>query len=229
MSIVYSTVWDGSVDVTLQNLSGRGFDVIYGLSSAGQPSDVRILGGDFGPCENVSQGGGCPTYLSGANIVVDGVRIHDMTSNDLATYHVDGMFIRGCSGCAVRNSTFSGNMVTNIRIQNCCGLSANSNLMIEGNRFYPPLDADGVTKRSDAIDIDTPTPGLVIRSNTFDPAAGPLFTRTGYSGERLVQNKMLYIGPCASGVSYESNTVKAFSATWGNVLCGSDQWGTWSF
>jgi hypothetical protein len=223
MTIGYTAVWDGGSDITLQNLSGRGFDVISGGSGWPLPDNVRVLGGNFGPCEAVAQNGNCTNRMIGTNIVVDGVSIHDVTSNDLARFHVDGIFLRGCQGCAVRNSTFRTNDITNIRIQNCCGLPSNQNVVLENNSFGQPNGG-----RDDGIDIDTATPGLIIRNNVFDPNTGPNFDGSGYNGERLSQNKMKYLGWCVPNVSYESNLVKQFSTYTGNTLCGTDSWGNWS-
>jgi hypothetical protein len=220
MNIDYTEVWDGAEDIALKNLQGRSFDVLYGGGSS-PPSNVRILGGDFGSCEMIADAKECVNYVSGQNVVIDGARLHDITSNDLVTAHVDGIFVRGCQGCAIRSSTFSGNDVTNIRIQNCCDLPQNTNLTIESNSFGQPNDG-----RADGVDIDTATPGLVIRGNVFDPSSGPWFSRSGYNGERLVQNKMQYVTACVPGVSYESNMVRPnFNA---NTLCGTDFWGNWS-
>ncbi len=224
MSVGFATVWDGAVDIVLQNLTARGFDIVYDGSSLPAPSDVRVVGGDYGPCEAVAQNGNCTNRMVGSNIVIDGANIHEVTSNDPARLHTDGIFMRGCQGCAVRNSKFWLNDVTNIRIQNCCSLPANQNITIENNSFGQPND-----NKADAVDVDSATPGLVLRGNVFDPASGPLFDGGPYNGERLVQNKMRYLGPCVPGVSYEGNTVQPFGEFTGNVLCGTDAWGSWSF
>ncbi len=220
MTIGYTAAWEGSDDVVLQNLKGRGFDIVSAGSGISLPNNVRVVGGDFGPCEAVSQGGNCTNRMIGTNIVVDGASIHDVTTNDAATYHVDGIFMRGCSSCTVRNTTFRGNDVTNIRIQNCCGLTPNQNITLANNSFGQPNGG-----RSDGVDVDTATGGLVFESNTFDPLTGPVIlagTAT-FNG-----NKMMYAnGPCVAGATYVGNTVKPFSAFY-NVLCGStDKWGNW--
>jgi hypothetical protein len=216
-----TTVWDGSSDVELRNLHGRGFDIIYGASTAPMPDNVRVIGGDFGPCEATSFAGGCTVRLIGTNLLVDGAHIHNVTSRDLGTYHVDGIFIRGCRGCTVRRSVFFGNMITNIRVQNCCELPPNQNITIENNWFAPPLQGDGATPRTDAIDFDDPVPGLVVRNNSFAENAGPAFGRGDWNGTnaRIANNLMLNF-PCVAGVTYSHNVFIPFSRDTGNRPCG---------
>jgi hypothetical protein len=221
MTVGRASVWDGSVDVTLQNLTARGFNVVYSLGAIPSPADVRIVGGNYGPCESVAQAGDCVNYISGTNVVIDGATIHDVTSNDLVRYHVDGMFVRGCQGCTIRNSKFWKNMITNIRLQNCCGLSANERITIENNWFGPSLDGDGVRLRGDAIDFDTPIPGLVVRNNSFAENAGPLFQPNGWTGTNaLVVNNLMANFPCIAGVTYSHNVFIPSSGSFGSAACG---------
>lgn len=220
MTIGYTAVWEGSDDVVLQNLKGRGFDIVSAGSGIALPNNVRVVGGDYGPCEAVAQNGNCTSRMIGTNIVVDGATIHDVTSNNPSLYHTDGIFMRGCSGCAVRNTTFRTNDVTNIRIQNCCGLTPNQNITLANNSFGQPNGG-----RSDGVDVDTAVQGLVFENNTFDPLSGPVILA---GTATFTGNKMMYAnGPCVAGATYIGNTVKPFSQYY-NVLCGTtDKWGSW--
>ncbi len=214
-------VWDGSADVELRNIHARGFDIVYGASSAPPPDNVRVIGGDFGPCEATSFAGDCTSRMVGTNLLVDGARIHNVTSADLNTYHVDGVFVRGCQGCTIKRSLFYGNMITNIRVQNCCQLPPNTNIAIENNWFAPALQGDNVTPRGDAIDFDDPVAGLVVRNNSFAESAGPALARADWTGTnaRLVNNLMMNFA-CVTGVTYSHNIFVPFSPFTGNNPCG---------
>ena len=103
MAVGYLRAWDGTRDITWRNIRGRTFDVFS--ETAGVTQDVSVLGGVFGPCEAPREEA-CTVRLTGRNVLVDGVTIYGVTSTDLVNWHVDGMFIRGCNGCVVRNSKF---------------------------------------------------------------------------------------------------------------------------
>jgi hypothetical protein len=211
MTIGYLRAWEGSSDLLWQNIKGKHFDVF-------DATDVVISGGDYGPCQAPRDDNACVSRIAGtaARVTLDGVAIHDVTSTDLANYHVDGMFIRGGRDIVIRNSRFWGNMITNIRVQDqeCC---KNSNILIENNWFAAPLQGDGVSPRFDAIDIDNDMDGLVIRNNSFS-ASGLQLLGT-YTRARIVGNLMTSAG-CAPGVSYSHNVVVPFSAEAGQRGCG---------
>ena len=131
MAIRYIRAWARSRDLLWQHINGAHFDVF-------DATDVVIRGGDYGPCQAPRDDPSCVSRIAGraARVTVDGVTMHDVTSTDLANYHVDGMFIRGGTDIVIRNSKFWGNMITNIRVQDqaCC---KNGNLLIENNWFNP--------------------------------------------------------------------------------------------
>lgn len=219
MSVGYLRAWDGTADVEWRNITGRTFEI---LSSSGSPyppsTNVSVIGGSFGPCQ-APRDQGCTTKLIGSNLVVDGATIFGSTSSDLANYHADGMFIRGCRDCAVRRTKFRGNMVTHIRIQDCCGLPASQNVVLENNWFSAPVDRDGSSPRGDAIDVDNPIPTLLIRNNSFAENTGVVFGNGNFSGTRLVGNLMMNF-PCVAGVSYSYNLFIPLNPTgWGTTPC----------
>ena len=55
------------------------------------------------------------------------------------------MAIFGGRNITIRGTKFYGNMITNIRVQNCCGNTPVGNLTVENNWFGPPLQGDGVS------------------------------------------------------------------------------------
>lgn len=210
MNVKYMRSWRGSQNLRWENIDGMHFDV---LDSA----NVTISGGDFGPCQAPRDDLSCVSRIAGtsSNVVVENTSIHDVTSTDLVNYHVDGMFIRGGSNIVIRNSKFWGNMITNIRVQEqpCC---ANTNLLIENNWFNVPLQGDGVSARSDAINVDTPVRGnLTIQFNSFAESAGPQVV-----GPALVKGNLMQNATCAPGVTYAYNMFIPFSAFTGQSPCG---------
>ena len=213
MAVGYLRAWDGTSDVVWENIKGKTFDVF-------SSDNVRILGGDFGPCQTPAYSP-CTPRLIGTNNVIDGAAIHDVTSTNLTDYHVDGLFIRGCRGCTVRRTKFWGNMITNIRVQDCCQQPQTQNLTLENNWFASPLQGDGRSIRADAVDIDNPVPGLLIRNNSFSESSGPAFGSGSFAGTRtrVVGNLMMNF-PCVDGVTYSYNLFIPFNSEgWGSSPC----------
>jgi hypothetical protein len=230
----YPVVW-GSRNVSLLNLSGRGFDVFrYDLAGDGENegADVLVKGGDWGPCEAPRQDG-CTVRIIGTRIVVDGVTIHDVTSTDLANYHVDGMFVRGCVDCKVLNSKWYGNYITNIRVQNCCLLPANRNLEVADNWFGCPLTGAARACRGDGIDIDNDVPSLHIHHNSYAAGTGTQWAVTGdgcctyvpqTDAEELRNIAAAWpdYAPCNTGARVTENARTTRPNGGAYRLCGSD-------
>jgi pectate lyase len=207
MRIELLRAWDGAGDLLWSNIRGRTFNVLSGDEpSLGDTHDIRVVGGSFGPCQ-APRDEACTVTLVGTNVVVDGVTIRGVSSTDLANFHVDGMFIRGCRNCTIRNSKFVDNMITNIRIQNCCNLPDNRDITIANNWFEASVDADGVSQRGDAVDVDTPTPNLTFWNNSFSQNAGLSFADIDFGGSvRVVGNLMANLyGGCRAGITYANN------------------------
>lgn len=220
--VILVRIWGGNSN-KLTNVTGKDFQVLP------PASNTVVQGGSYGPCD--ANGGTCTPLVAGTGTVVNGARLHHQVTSDAVCCHVDGMFIRGCHFCVVSNSSFDHNMVTNIRIQNCCGLT-NDHLQLLNNRFDVPYNDLALTQtRGDGVDIDNEVPQFVADSNVFEPTTGFSGTPDSPPGDMVFRNnKMRYImGPCPTGVTFENDTVKPFSDTWGNQLCGTDQWGDWTF
>src|SRR5262249_1543138 len=212
MEVTYLRAWNGSDDLVFQNVSGRHFDVF-------NSSNVSVLGGSYGPCQAPADDPSCVIRIAASsNVLVSGVSIHGITSTDLANYHVDGLFIRGSTGAVVRDSKFWGNMITNIRIQDQPGF-VDQNITLENNFFDASLQGDGSSRRWDAVDVDNPVSGLVVRNNSFAVDAGLQLTGT-FSNARVVGNVMRYGGNCEAGVTYTSNVFMPFSAYGMQPGCG---------
>jgi hypothetical protein len=212
MNVTYLRAWAGTRAVTWENIHGQHFDVFDAV-------DLRVVGGVYGPCQAPRDDPACVSRIAGTatGIIVDGVTIQGVTSTDLANYHVDGLMIRGCTSCTVRNSRFLRNMITNIRVQNqaCC---INQNLTIENNWFGPALQGNNSSTRFDGIDVDDPVPGLLVRMNSFAPGTG-LQLIGSYSDARVVGN-LLSNATCAAGVRYAYNVYVPFSPYTGQAPCG---------
>ena len=96
-------------DITFRNMDARNFMVM-------SASDVNVIGGDYGPASACggSYGGsnnsirrfaenGAPNPT---NILIDGVRIHDVVSDNFTQCHIEGLaiFAGKASPCATRSS-----------------------------------------------------------------------------------------------------------------------------
>jgi hypothetical protein len=216
MSIGYIRAWQGTNDVLWQNITGSSFGVI-------SATHLTIRGGSFGPCL-APRDANCTPLLLGSNLLVDGVAIHDQTLVPGSGAHVDGMFIRGCQTCTVRNSKFWGNMITNIRIQDCCGNVPNSDITLQNNFFAAPLTgAPGGATRFDAVDFDTPIPNLRIISNSM-MNSGIGFVNAVASAPALVTGNIFGRAGCDPNATYAYNVFVPFSQFTGQQSCsGTDR------
>lgn len=149
---------------TFKDLQGPWFDILGG-------SNNTVSGGDYGDCV-ADASNSCTGRLTGDGQMIDGVTIHNITSSNETVFHPDGTFVRGCTSCVIRNSTYYNNQITNIRIQNCCGLSNNNGLEIYNNQFGFEFQNWSAGSGFSApgwsgIQNDTETPSLVIAFNSF--------------------------------------------------------------
>jgi hypothetical protein len=131
-------------DITFRNMDARNFMVM-------SASDVNVLGGDYGPASDCGGPyGGSNNSIrrfaeNGApnpsNILIEGVRIHDILSYNLTQCHMEGLAIFAGNGVTVRNSKFWGNSVYDIFLQSNSGPV--SNLLIENNWLASPVGQSG--------------------------------------------------------------------------------------
>ena len=131
-------------DITFRDMDARNFMVL-------SASNVSVIGGDYGPASDCGGPyGGSNNSIrrfaeTGApnpqNILIEGVRIHDITSENLTNCHIEGLAIFAGEGVTVRNSKFWGNSVYDIFLQSNSGPV--SKLLIENNWFASPVGQSG--------------------------------------------------------------------------------------
>jgi hypothetical protein len=213
MKVTYLRAWEGSERLLWENIDAVHFDM--------NAADSTVRGGDYGPCQAPRDDASCLSRVLGSsrNVLVENASFHNITSTDLANYHVDGFAVFGGANVTLRDNKFFGNMITNIRVQTCCGNTPISNLLIENNWFAPPLQGDGVSTNANGIDVDTSVPGLKIRFNSFAEGGYPQITGS-QSGAELTGN-LLTQATCVAGVKYAYNVFKPWSDVQGQNACGS--------
>jgi hypothetical protein len=131
-------------DITFREMDARNFMVL-------SASNVNVIGGDYGPASDCGGPyGGSNNSIrrfaeTGApnpqNILVEGVRIHDITSENLTNCHIEGLAIFAGEGVTVRNSKFWGNSVYDVFLQSNSGPV--SKLLIENNWFASTVGQGG--------------------------------------------------------------------------------------
>ncbi len=212
-------------DITFRNMDARNFMVM-------SASDVRVIGGDYGPASDCGgpYGGsnnsirrfaedGAPNPT---NILIEGVRIHDITSYNLTQCHIEGLAIFAGAGVTVRNSKFWGNSVYDVFLQSNSGPV--SNLLIENNWFASPVGQSGSGSGSSTLAFSGGSSDFVnstIRHNSFNGYVS--FDDNGnnpaYSNFKAVGNigQPMY-GSCSlKGVIYRYNLWKGMACGTGDV------------
>ncbi len=131
-------------DITFRDMDARNFMVM-------SASNVNVIGGDYGPASDCGgpYGGsnnsirrfaenGAPNPQS---ILIEGVRIHDIVSENFTQCHIEGLAIFAGEGVTVRNSKFWGNSVYDIFLQANSGPV--SKVLIENNWFAATVGQGG--------------------------------------------------------------------------------------
>ncbi len=209
-------------DVTFRDMEARNFMVL-------SASDVRVIGGDYGPASACggSYGGSNNSIrrleVSGApnptNILIEGVRIHDIVSHNFSQCHIEGLAIFAGEGVTVRNSKFWGNSVYDIFLQANSGPV--SGVTIENNWMASPVGQGGSGSGSSALAFSGGSGNFantLVRHNSFNGYVS--FDDNGnnpaYQNFRAVGNiGKLTWGSCSlQGVIYRYNL-------WQGNACGS--------
>jgi hypothetical protein len=196
--------------VRFERLDGASFQ-IFGSSN------VTILGGDWGP---MSEPGGMESRISPDggvlnsnphDILLDGLKIHDVTSQDLNTYHVGGLLFVSGYNIAIRNTTFERVAVYDMEIQDftsvaCCGMKYGNahDVTIENNRFGAPVLAPplGTADQNDGqpeVQFDPqngPWTNWTIRHNSFVNGVAPAF-----DGEATAYTNFVVTGNIGGGLT----------------------------
>lgn len=139
-------------DITFREMDARNFMVL-------SASDVNVIGGDYGPASDCGGPyGGSNNSIrrfaeTGApnpqNILVEGVRIHDIISENFTQCHIEGLAIFAGEGVTVRNSKFWGNSVYDIFLQSNSGPV--SKVLIENNWFAATVGQGGAGSGSSSL------------------------------------------------------------------------------
>lgn len=212
-------------DITFRNMDARNFMVM-------SASDVNVIGGDYGPASDCGgpYGGsnnsirrfaenGAPNP---ANILIEGVKIHDITSYNLTQCHMEGLAIFAGNGVTVRNSKFWGDSVYDIFLQSNSGPV--SNLLIENNWLAASVGQGGSGSGSSSLAFSGSSSDFAnstIRNNSVngyisfdDNGVNPAyvnFKAVGNIGQPLY-------GACSlRGVIYRYNVWKGMACGTGDV------------
>ena len=200
---------ENSNGVTFQNLvSNNGAIGIYGASN------ITFTGGSYGNTNRYKS----QVYPGGsgghnANITIKGVTIHDVRSDDLVNFHVEGMLVSDGNGINLSGNTFYNNDVFDLSI-GVFGIATLSNITVENNFF-------ATNNNNNSLGLNTNTTswnGLNVRNNSAlvsmrHPECSGGCTNVIYSGN---------ISPiggtwqCVAAVTYRNNV---WTGVGGN--CGS--------
>ena len=139
-------------DITFRDMDARNFMVM-------SASNVNVIGGDYGPASDCGGPyGGSNNSIrrfaeNGApnpqNVLIEGVRIHDIISENFTQCHIEGLAIFAGEGVTVRNSKFWGNSVYDIFLQSNSGPV--SKLLIENNWMAASVGQGGSGSGSSAL------------------------------------------------------------------------------
>jgi len=190
----------GANGVTFQNLvTSNGNLGVY------HASNVAFIGGSYGGTNRYKS----EIYPDGAwnhnsNITVEGVTIHDVRSDDLATYHVEGLLLSDGNGVTISGNTFYNNDVFDLSV-GVFGSATLSNLTIENNVF-----ASTGPNAMSGLGLNTNTTswnGLNVRNNSAlvsmrHPECGGRCTNVKYSGNI---SPLAGSWQCVSAVTYRNN------------------------
>jgi hypothetical protein len=215
-------------DITFRNMDARNFMVM-------SASDVSVIGGDYGPASDCGgpYGGsnnsirrfaetGAPNP---ANILIQGVKIHDIHSEELIQCHIEGLAIFAGNGVTVRNSKFWGNSVYDVFLQSNSGPV--SNLLIENNWFAATVGQGGTGSGASTLAFSGGSSDFAnstIRHNSFNGYVS--FDDNGvnpaYANFKAVGNiGQPSYGSCSlRGVIYRYNLWKGMACGSGDVNLG---------
>jgi len=190
----------GANGVTFQNLvTDNGALGVY------HASNITFLGGSYGGTNRYKS----EVYPDGSwqhnsNITVQGVTIHDVRTDDLVNYHVEGMLVSDGSGVTISGNTFYNNDVFDLSV-GVFGSATLSNVTIENNFF-----ASSGSNFDSSLGINTNTTswnGLTVRYNSAlvymrHPICSGGCTNVTYTGNL---SPLVNSGQCVSAVTYRNN------------------------
>jgi hypothetical protein len=209
MAVTEVSIWTPASEVTLDQIDGGSF-VIQGARN------VRILGGDWGPCDS-SGPSACRTqnFITddtrlgqvSRDILIDGAVIHDYKIT-APEDHFECLYMTGGTNITIRNTRFA-NCETYAIYLTPRPWAAFRNLVIERNRFGRTCCL-GTSDRSSAINFGgTPdSPGVrstSIRRNSFVPGQGVVQEGGPATAEVAITGNILEHTGCITNVSYGGN------------------------
>jgi hypothetical protein len=215
----------GTRDVTLRGLDAGSF-TLWGVR------DVRVLGGDWGPC-HVGPDTDCsnakidsgPDRFPTSDVLVDGARFHDFRFgpecwNVGSECHFECMYVNGSRNVTIRNSKFRDCALYDIFVTLSGPAAANVGhvgLTIENNWFDTPWDENGPAtaqrRRSSALALNwcqnSPLGyrDVRIRFNSFQRSTGILHDlnpECRFENVRVVGNLLAW-DACDTRWSYDYN------------------------
>jgi hypothetical protein len=127
-------------------------------------SDIRVLGGDYGPSVNsVSQiKSAAGSSVAPTRILLDGVNVHDYTRTD-ANQHMECLHVMAANGVTIRNSRFDDCSIFGISFNHHGDSPAMRGMLVENSWFGDVLDGG-----SYAIHFSSGNPcEATIRFNSF--------------------------------------------------------------
>jgi hypothetical protein len=123
------TTYSETADVTFRNLDVHG--AIFTQSS----TDISIVGGSVGGIQDYKPLiGAWPPGTTNHNILIDGVRFHDITRSG-PSVHIECLLVGGVDGLVIRNSTFKNCDVFDVSIAELNDSGPVRNVVIENNFF----------------------------------------------------------------------------------------------
>ena len=190
----------GANGVTFQNLvtSNGNLGVYHAFN-------VSFLGGSYGGTNHyMSQIYPDGSWQHNANITVKGVTIHDVRSDDLANYHVEGILVSDGNGVTISGNRFYNNDVFDLSL-GVFGNATLSNITVEDNFF-----ASTGANFDSSLGINTNTTswqGLNVRNNSAlvymrHPVCSGGCTNVEYSGNI---SPLVGTSQCISSVTYRHN------------------------
>jgi hypothetical protein len=201
--------------VTLRDVTGRTFEI----DSA---TDVTIAGGSWGPASACGGPYGGDnnsirdvTGVVPADILIDGVTIHDVQSYNLVDCHIEGLAIFAGHHVRVSHCRFYGDSVYDVFVQANSGPI--SGLTFRGNWMAMPVGTDGV-ENGTVIGFSAITSNVLVADNRFnyvisldDDGLNPIYSNFKLTGNVGV---LPYLGCTLRGIAWVHNL-------WRNGACSA--------
>jgi len=202
------TVSDWYVRGGAEDVTFRGMNVqLFFIRSA---SHVRVLGGSVGGIDDGSAPTIGSTYRSivpSRDIVIDGVRFHDITRRASPGAHVQCLFVQSVDGLVIRRSSFRNCAVFDVYVNNIGVGPVPKNMLFE-NDLFGHASSGGFYSLYVRNDPGDTIDGLVVRYNSM--VQGPHFDRGAYTRSSVVANVSPFTQEqCVGGIVFSHNIFDA--------------------